>query len=133
MQQKQLYAVNEAINNIATNKTIDGKICNKAYQHAGSSSSAGQEWPEMCGEQQDNSSSQAGATATGFEKLWESGGSTTSVKGGGYDKAGTKLVGEKTSAKISKDMTGTTLTRDEKGVVSSAFAKAHEGAEIVAK
>ena len=129
MQQGQMYKVSQEINALDdkdASNSIDKSIC-KSSTSTGAyhgHQSPGVEAEGKCGT---GVSSRSAPNKTGLSALWEAG--TTNDGGGQYDKAGAANMGDKTSAKISQDIRG--LTREQHGVVSSAFAKAHEGAEIV--
>ncbi|MEH0831243.1 hypothetical protein, partial [Anaplasma bovis] len=132
---KGLYDVKEEINSLdpgrdSSTSAIKKKICGTgAYQ--GSSGASGGELHETkgkCGESK--SGVYSSSTDGDWDVLWASLQNTTSHKGGNYERESTaKKIGKETSEKISQDIRG--LTREQHGVVSSAFAKAHEGAEIV--
>ena len=122
----EIITLDQHVNNQDKAIGINSKICKgDAYHHA-SIASAGTEGDGKCGIGVTSLNGKTGDK--GLDKLWQK--SHASSHGGGNyegERAG-GAVGEKTSAKISKDISE--LTSAEKGLVSSAFAKAHEGAEI---
>ncbi|MEH0831770.1 hypothetical protein R4I06_04235 [Anaplasma bovis] len=123
-----MHEVSKAINILDNPNTIDSKICKDgAYSHTGSNDVEVTE-EGKCGLGQ--SSSGTSRTKGGLARLWTDNTGDSSGGGGyGKDSITDKMMGKRTSMTISKDVSD--LTRTEKGVVSSAFAKAHEGAEIV--
>ncbi|MEH0831176.1 hypothetical protein [Anaplasma bovis] len=131
MQRKELKPVSDTIISLDRDtggegqeeKGIDAKICKKgAYNHT-----SGGEVANMCGIK--HSSHNGSADTAGLSRLWKATGGSGSNGGGNYvENEVNSAVGPHTSKKISDDIS--TLSSAEKRVVSSAFAKAHEGAEI---
>ncbi|MEH0831830.1 hypothetical protein [Anaplasma bovis] len=120
-----MFEVKEVIDSL--DKAIEKEICKSsnaggAYKdhHTGDGEKEGK-----CGKAVTGRSSSA--TASGLTALWDKTSSTAA--GGQYDKTETPM-GLETSKTIANDIRQN-LNREQKGKVSSAFAKAHEGAEIV--
>ncbi|MEH0831175.1 hypothetical protein [Anaplasma bovis] len=132
--QKEMWGVKEEINNLDHSKSgttaIETKICGNNSYETSASGLTDAEVEGKCGVYTASTKiSKTNSTGASFSKLWEQSSSGSSI-GGNYEKdSTTKKVGDKTSAKISNDISR--LDREQHGVVSSAFAKAHEGAEIV--
>ncbi|MEH0831804.1 hypothetical protein, partial [Anaplasma bovis] len=124
-----MHDVSKAINNIDPSGATDRGICKKNWVSGSGSSSYSSETDGKC-----NSPAQKASMESTFDKLSDmfdyARGTSNSITRKYPDDADTKMSEyPKTSATISKDVS--TLNREQHGVVSSAFAKAHEGAEIV--
>ncbi|MEH0831083.1 hypothetical protein [Anaplasma bovis] len=122
-----MHEVSKAFNGLdPSNDAIDKRICT-AY-NAKNSTEAATEVAGKCGGIKNGASGNTnfkqlshmfeGVGSDGTDKLY-------------YTDTKNNNMREHTSATISKDIS-TNLSKDQKGIVSSAFAKAHEGAEIVA-
>ena len=128
-----MHEVSKAINNLDPHKgAIDGRICG-AGKHVGHDS-APAEASGKCvgyyGSSHSNDASKYKQLSHMFEKPTDGGGAIQPL----YMKDESekvKKMQQHTSETISRDVSA--LNKDQKGIVSSAFAKAHEGAEIVAK
>ena len=124
-----MHEVSKAINILDPTEGIDKKICKKGAYNFGSSSTKDQEKADKCGVA-GHESSHANNTGEGLSLLFKAGTGSNPTDGGNYHKDQTAKMGTITSGIISKDVSSN-LDREQKGIVSSAFAKAHEGAEIV--
>lgn len=120
---KNMHDVSQAINRLDVPNTIDTKICGGDWVKESDMPTKGKETAEKCfnGNRTQNNK----PVFTKLSDMFK----VDTTNGNSYPGDATNKMGEHTSAKISKDVSN--LNRDQKGVVSSAFAKAHEGAEIV--
>ncbi|MEH0831829.1 hypothetical protein [Anaplasma bovis] len=123
-----MHEVSKAINILDITSTIDGKICGAAsgadWHHGGTH---GEESPGKCGSTINSSGSGDKSSYGKLSHMFTP--PANKETNHTYKDTKTNKMGEHTSAKISKDIIA--LNREEHGVVSSAFAKALEGAEIV--
>ena len=118
-----MHDVSKAINILDPTKTIDAKICKTGTGSVTSISST----PESAvsgGKCASHDTAASSGRALGLEKLTGTDNSIT-----GFEGTVTMSVLPKTSTQIVQDVSS--LNKDQKGVVSSAFAKALEGVEIV--
>ncbi|MEH0831686.1 hypothetical protein [Anaplasma bovis] len=123
---EEIITLDQHVNNQDKAIGINSKICkDDAYNHS-TIASAGSEGDGKCGIGVSGLNGKAGDK--GLDKLWQKSHSS-SHGGGNYEgERASGAVGTLTSKKISEDISQ--LNSSEKGIVSSAFAKALEGAEI---
>ncbi|MEH0831818.1 hypothetical protein R4I06_04480, partial [Anaplasma bovis] len=120
---KNMHDVSKAINILDPTEGIDKKICGTAWVSSSSSGTQNKETAEKC-----FNGSTTNDKPTGFSKLSDMF-KTDEDNKNTYPGDATSNMGNHTSSKISKDVSG--LNIDQKRIVSSAFSKALEGAEMV--
>ncbi|MEH0831796.1 hypothetical protein [Anaplasma bovis] len=124
-----MHEVSKAINNLDPGYSIDKKIC----YGTGSATTNGTDADGKCNgngiSSSNNAAGEANSSSSGADKagLWLITSSKNTATGLASDTD--KLSGVPyTAKKITQDISK--LTKDQHGVVSSAFAKAHEGAVV---
>ncbi|MEH0831685.1 hypothetical protein, partial [Anaplasma bovis] len=112
-----MHEVSKAINTLDTTKDIDGKICKDKWVSDGGGTSNSGSNVDTAGK-----CYSGGHSSSSAAKLSEMFDESLGGNKNNYATSKSESMQEHTSTTISKDISA--LTRDQHGVVSSAFAKA---------